>query len=195
KSKQKVKELAFVTSWLVIGMIGLALIKQNIFDHYFGFLYPAAFLLIGFTVQALWNTKFKHLTTAVLVLLIFLNLKNAPLLGPAGNDLGRTKELDRKIIEESGGRRFNFGLVAERNYNEGYLYFFELWRAPVTQADPQHLAETVTDQLFVVCENPCTPSSSPKAEIAHFGMSKIEKEWTVAGYKVYKLIHGDGKQQ
>lgn len=195
KSTKKPQQLHFLLIWLVLGMIGMALLKQNIFDHYFGFLYPGAFLLLGFIIQSLWNTKFQYPAIALVSLLVFLNLKNSPLLQPANNELRRVQQIDKKIIDESGGKKFNFGLVADRNYDEGYLYFFELWNAPVTQADPQHLAETVTDQLFVVCENSCTPTTSSKAEIAHFGMTKIEREWEVGGFKLYKLISSDGKQQ
>lgn len=181
--------------WFGFGLIGLALLKQSIFDHYFGFLYPAAFLLLGMLIQSLWSTKFKYLGVLLLALLVILNLTNSPAREPANNELRRVQQIDKKIIEESGGERFNFGLIADKNYDEGYLYFFELWNAPVTQADPQHPAETITDQLFVVCENPCTPTTSSKAEIAHFGMTKIEKEWEVGGYKLYKLVKSDGKAQ
>jgi len=36
---------------------------------------------------------------------------------------------------------------------------------------------------------PCNPTTSSKAEIAHFGPSKIETEWEIGGFKLYKLSH------
>ena len=196
KNHQKIssiQEIHFVGAWFLLGIAGMALLKQNIFDHYFGFIYPAAFLLLGFLIQSVWKTKHNtNIGTSILILLVILNLKSSPLLEPAHNELSRVQQIDKKIIEESGGKKFNFGLIADRNYDEGYLYFFELWGAPVKQSDPQHPEETITDQLFVVCEQPCTPTTSSKAEIAHFGMTKIEKEWEVGGFKLYKLVHSEG---
>ncbi len=36
-----------LTSWLVIGLLGMGLYKQHIYDHYFGFLFPLIFLFFG----------------------------------------------------------------------------------------------------------------------------------------------------
>ena len=54
------------------------------------------------------------------------------------------------------------------------------------------LTETVTDQLFVICEKikeECDPTHSAKAEVANFGWSIISQQWTVDGVQLYKLIH------
>lgn len=175
--------------WIGVGLVGIASIKQNIFAHYFGFMFPAPFLLVGVISQKWWDSKKWAAMLLVGIATVFC-ISNNPLRYPPQRQMQRVQEIDRKIIEESEGRPFNFGLVAERNYDEGYLYFFEIWKAQVRQADPQHLSETVTDQMFVVCENlPCNPTTSAKAEIAHFGPSKIEKEWEIGGVKLYKLSH------
>ena len=194
KNKTKNLEMFYVATWLLLGMAGMALLKQNVFDHYFGFLYPALFLLTGFVAQSFWQRGLfgDRLVLGFMFFLVFINLKNSPVLLPAHNELARVQQIDKKIIEESGGKKFNFGLIADRNYDEGYLYFLELWGAPVVQSDPQHPEKTISDQLFVVCEQPCTPTTSSKAEIAHFGMTQIEKEWEVGGFKLYKLVHSEG---
>ena len=189
RNKRRLNPGVLTILWIVVGMIGLGSLKQNIFSHYFGFLFPAPFLLLGSMAQSLWG-KFKWVVIASVAILAFFSLMNNPLKNPPQRQMQRVQEIDRKIIEESGGKPFNFGLVAEKNYDEGYLYFFELWKAPAKQADPQHPQESVTDQLFVVCENlPCNPTTSSKAEIAHFGSSKIETEWDIEGFKLYKLSH------
>ncbi len=189
KHKKMLDPLTLTLFWIVVGLLGLGSLKQNIFSHYFGFLFPAPFLLIGAMSENLWSKRKWFVAPSLIVLALF-NLINNPLKNPPQRQMQRVQEIDKKIIEESASMPFNFGLVAERNYDEGYLYFFELWYAPVKQADPQHLSETVTDQLFVVCENnPCNPTTSPKAEIAHFGPTKIDKEWDMGGVKLYKLSH------
>lgn len=184
------KPIALVTVWVLVGLIGLGLLKQEVYDHYFGFMFLAPFLLIGALTQRLWFSKWRLVVVASLGMLVLFNLMNNPLRYPPQRLMQRTEGIDRRIIKESAGEPFNFGIIAERNYEEGYLYFFELWNAPVKIVDPQH-KETITDQLFVVCEKQIcdSPVYSPKAEIAHFGMSKVEEEWDISGFKLYKLVH------
>jgi 4-amino-4-deoxy-L-arabinose transferase-like glycosyltransferase len=198
KDGKSISPLAILLVWGAFGLLGLGSLKQSIYSHYFGFMFTMPFLLIGALAGELQKHKPKRWVISgskgaliiCIALIMFFSLQKNPLRVPPQRQMQRVQEIDRKIIKEAGGTPFNFGLVAERNYDEGYLYFFELWNAPVRLADPQHLELTVTDQLFVVCENlPCNPTTSPKAEIAHFGPSKIEKEWEIGGYKLYKLAH------
>ena len=57
--------------------------------------------------------------------------------------------------------------------------------------DPKR--QTVTDQLFVICEDPsCKPLGNSLWEVAGFGRAEIEQEWNVSVVKVYKLIHYTG---
>ena len=101
--------------------------------------------------------------------------------------------MSQKIVEEAKGERFNFAVIAEKNYEGAYEYFFESWGAPLSKIDPQRYQETLAEQLFVVCEyedrEKCQPTSNPKAEVANFGWSKVDSEWEVWGLKVYKLVH------
>ncbi len=180
--------------WLGVGLVGLGSLKQNVYDHYFGFLFPAPFLLIGGLAERVWNQRRwgRQLVLAGIVGLTLFNLTNTPLKHSGQNQLKRTENIDRKILQESGGKPFNIGLIAERNYNEGYLYFFDLWRSPAKEADPQRVTETVTDQLFVICEKQdCSPTTDASSQIAHFGMSKIVDSWEVQGVKIYKLAHSN----
>ena len=92
----------------------------------------------------------------------------------------------------SEGKRFNFALIADQNYEAGYRYFLNLNSANVVDIDPQNYDATIAENLFVVCEKvpeKCDPTHSPKAEVASFGWSKIEEEWKIYGTTVYKLSH------
>ena len=103
----------------------------------------------------------------------------------------RAQNVTQKVIEESKNKQFNFAVVAQRNYEDGYQYFLEKENANFVEIDAQIL-ESVTDQLFVICENEeskCDPTHSSKAEVANFGWSKVENQWTVDGVIIYKLIH------
>jgi len=82
-------------------------------------------------------------------------------------------------------------LIAKQNYEAGYEYFLEKWEVPLVHIDPQKTEETITDQLFVVCEDEkCEPVGHEKAQIANFGWVKIEDQWEFPwGVKLFRLIH------
>lgn len=186
------KLLILVLIWFLVGLFGLGNYKQHIYDHYFGFFFPAPFLLLGWVLSQFWQTKFlgKVITIIALVFLIFLSWQKCPLKNEPNNQLGRTKKIAQFIIDQSEGKPFNLGLIAERNYAAAYAFFMEKWGTPPTDIEPLRAEETITDQLFVVCEKlPCQPTTDSQAEIANFGWSKIDQEWKINGIEIYKLIH------
>jgi 4-amino-4-deoxy-L-arabinose transferase-like glycosyltransferase len=184
-----------IVAWIVFGLIGFGLYKQHIYDHYFGFMMPTGFLLVGMIVQNVYK-KFSSdgriLAVTGILLLLTVNFTNNPLRYPPNNQLRRAMDVAKVIQDEAGGRIFNLAVIAESNYEDGYQYFLERWNVPVIDIDPLKLDKTIASQLFVVCEMPenkCDPVHSPKAEVANFGWSKIDREWKVFGVIIYKLVH------
>jgi 4-amino-4-deoxy-L-arabinose transferase-like glycosyltransferase len=185
-----------LAAWLIFGFIGLAFYKGEIYDHYFGFLFPAPFLLFGgfvsFVLHNLHQSG-KALVVGLVIFLSILNLSNLHFRFKPNRQLAKTQEVVAKIIAEADGERFNFGVIADRNYEGAYQYFLESWSAPFVMIDAQRADETIMKQLFVVCEyqpfEKCQPTSNPKAEVANFGWSKIADKWEVADVVVFKLVH------
>lgn len=182
--------------WIGFALLGLGLYKQNIYDHYYGFFFPAPFMLLGAVGSGLYRFVKSNLIKVLLVLgfavLVVVSLYNTPIKSPPNRQMQRAIEVSSKMVEESKGELFNMAVIAERNYEGAYWYFLEKDGANAAIIDPQRLDETLADQLFVVCEKPkeeCSPTSNPKAEIANFGWSKIDKEWEVSGVILYKLVH------
>ncbi len=182
--------------WLIGGTIGVTFYKGNIYDHYLGFITPAVFILLGscwyFFQQKLQqkpdHAKYIKMAQIVLVVLIavltFINLSKTPILYSPNNQLKRTQDVTKYVIEKSGGRPFNFALLSKNNYDSAYRFYLEQYGYP-----PKKVPENKTDQLFVVCEDvDCNPPYSPKYEIAGFGMSKIDSVNEFSGVKVYKLV-------
>lgn len=172
-------------TWLVVGIAGLSLYKQTIYDHYLGFINPVPYLLLGGLIAYLKGRQ-RWVAAAILLLgLGYLNLQKLPLTGAPNNQLSRTQAVAGFVIRESAGKPFNFALIAEHNYDAAYQYYLDLFGHA-----PQKLPWQVADQLFVVCEDSvCRPVGHPKYEIAAFGWTKIESEEDFAGVKVFKLIH------
>jgi 4-amino-4-deoxy-L-arabinose transferase-like glycosyltransferase len=182
-------------TWFGFALLGLGVYKQHIYDHYYGFFFVVPFLLLGGFLQQLvvkdrrWG---KIIAFIIFILLVVVNLQNTPIKGPPNKQMQRAKEVANKIMQEAGDQRFNLAVIAERNYEDGYQYFLEKEGARVVDIDAQRADETITDQLFVVCEMPpekCDPTHNDKAEVAAFGWSKIEKEWQIFGVTLYKLVH------
>lgn len=192
--KKRSASFLLVVCWLGLAVVGLGLYKQEIYDHYYGFFYPAPFMVLGLAANYLIERKEKILGIVVIAGVIFLgyvSLRNNPLKYPPNRQMQRSIEVAKKIELESEGEEFNLAVLAERNYEDGYQYFLEKDYAKVVEIDPQR-PETVVGQLYVVCELPkekCNPVNSPKAEVANFGWSKIENSWEVGGILLYKLIH------
>lgn len=182
-------------TWLTISLIGLGLYKQEIYDHYFGFIFAAPFLIIGGLSQNLVDNfprRGLSLVITFVIVLVGINLVNSPIKDPAQRQLQRTAFIAGEVNKLSDGKPFNLALIAERNYDDAYQYFLERDRALMVDIDPQRTDETITDQLFVICELPvekCDPTHNPKAEVANFGWTEIENQWDIMGITVFKLIH------
>lgn len=179
--------------WLLIGLAGMGLYKQHVYDHYFGFLYPAIFLFCAVVLEKIFSgEKFgKIISVVIFLILLVLNFANSPLITPPGKQMEHTAEITKKIISESENKPFNLGMIAKQNYDAGYRYFLEKSGNKAVEIDAQRSSETITDQLFVVCEEKdCQPINHPQAEIANFGWVKIENVWEFPwGVKLFKLVH------
>lgn len=193
-TKKKSNEMLLIFLWFGFGVIGLALLRQDVYDHYFGFLFPAPFLLLSGIVQ---NLNKKIILVVGTVLLLF-NLYSLPILGAPNMQYPRSVLISQKILEESNGKKFHLAAIAETNNRDTYLYNLTNWGAPVVDIDPQNFENTIVDQLFVVCEkipSECDPTHDPSSWITSFGWSRIENSWEVWGYTIYKLVHTEEWQQ
>lgn len=194
---KKVSIILVITLWLGFGLLGMALYKQHIYDHYFGFVFTVPFIILGELAQMVFtNKKFfllKILFVIGFVIMVFVDFQNSPLLSVPNMQLQRAQFVAGKVIEFSNGQRFNFALIADSNYDSAYRYFLDLDKAKVVDIDLQNTKGTITDQLIVVCERvkeKCDPTHNPKTEVAAWGWSKIVNEWdNVYGVTIYKLGH------
>lgn len=181
--------------WLGVAFIGLGVYKQEIYDHYYGFFFAAPFLLIGGLAESLINkTRFFGSFVVILITcyLLVVNLRNSPLNYPPNRQLQRTIEVVKAVTQYSEGEPFNFAVIAERNYEGAYMYFFEMWGIPAYIPIADILDETLKDQLFVVCEvtgERCNPETNGRPELTNFGWRKVVASWDVSGFTIHKVIH------
>lgn len=170
--------------WLIVGLLGLTFYKQAIYDHYLGFLSPVPFLLLGGIIDLIKSKWQWGVAIIIFLILVFLNIQKSWLFTTPSNQLQRTKDIVHYVIREANNEPFNFALIAKRNYDSAYQFYLDFYGYK-----PKVVPIEVTDQLFVVCEDPvCNPVGNPKYEIAGFGMAKIKSIDEVEGLKIYKLI-------
>lgn len=198
--KKKPEWPYFVLSvWFLGGLMGLALYKQTIYDHYSSFLNPAIFLLFGSIIHLINSLDSKKINqylrggfVLLVLILILVGLQKNPLREEPHNQLRRTKMLSEYIINKTSNKDFNFALIAEHNYDAAYQFYLD-----VLGHKPKQLPFDKTEQLWIVCEDKeCHPVGHPKYEIAAFGWSKIAEEDQFEGLKVFKIItnpEGEGK--
>ena len=186
QTRQK-KVSLFLFSWILVGVLGLALYKQHVYAHYFGFLFPAIYLLIGWGLSELFLASFAHklLGAFSLIWLVIINFQNSPLKWEPNRQAWRTEAVANQIIEASGGESFNLGLIAKQNYDESYSYFLENKNASLVRGE-----DGITNQLFVICEDDkCEPEGHPQWQIAIFGPADTMTQWQIDYIKIFKLVH------
>ncbi|MFZ2202361.1 MAG: glycosyltransferase family 39 protein [Microgenomates group bacterium] len=177
-----------LTTWIFFGLLGLIVYKQHVYVHYYGFMYPAIYLFTGISISYFLTRRLPLCLfgAALLAWLVYLNIVNSPVRMEPNRQLARTEAVVDLIIKESGGERFNFGLIAKQNYDESYRYFLENKQAKMVRGE-----DGVTDQLFVVCEDgdTCQPEGNPVYQVAMFGIAKTVGEWRIDSIRVYRLVH------
>jgi hypothetical protein len=181
--------------WGGVSLIGFGIYKQEIYDHYYGFVFPIPFILIGALAGVAWEhskIRGRWIALTLVVILTWVNLSVSPLKYAPNGQLNRSITVTDFIMEDAKTTPFNFAVIAERNYEGAYRYFFNKDNAPVLDINPQDTKNTIAPVLYVVCEMEpakCDPTHNAKAEVANFGWSTIETQWTVSGTTVYKLVH------
>lgn len=192
-------QLVLVLFWLIFGVLFFGIYKRQIYDYYFGFMFPLPFLLSANLLVFIWrrNVVLKMLSAAAILLLLILNLQGIPFRFEPNRQLHQMETIAQFVNEKTDGKPFNFALITGGNSDHAYRYFFTMWHhEPViiqnTVIDPKRTS--VTDQLFVVCESiPCEPLGNPLFEVAGFGRADIAGHWSVSVVEVYKLVHYKGK--
>lgn len=185
--RHKNKKLTYCVLWYLSGLIGLGLYKQHIYDHYFGFLFPVVFMLMGYLISKLP----KYLAIPLFLSLTFFSLLHSPFRWAPNDQLGTTKQISEFIIKDANQQKFNFALLSKMGW--GFSYYL------INNENYVKLDNQVTEQLYVVCvpfQIECNPINNPEWDVAAFGWAKVDHETEIKGIKIFKLIHNySGKNQ
>lgn len=177
--------------WFIGGLALLRFYSGQIFDYYFGFIFPAPFFLLAAIMGNLWQKNiYKLIFISFTIFTLFLFISKGFYQKSPNRLLNQTESVADFVIQKSQGEPYNFGLISGSNSDHAYRYFLEL-----KNAKPVELEEMITDQLLVVCESQkCAPLGNPSWEIAGFGRGEIQGEWELPdiGIRVFRLTHWPG---
>lgn len=177
--KHRSEKFLYCLLWYLIGLIGLGLYKQHIYDHYFAFLFPVLFMLMGYLLSKVP----KLLTIILLIFLTMFSLLQNPFRWAPPHQLQTASTVANIVINDSQGQDFNFAVLSKMGY--GFSYFL------VDQKNYLDLQSKKANQLFVICvphpDVNCNPINNPEWGIAAFGWAKIDSQKEIDGIKIYKL--------
>ncbi|MDO8659258.1 MAG: hypothetical protein Q7K54_01525, partial [Candidatus Parcubacteria bacterium] len=193
------KKISLLFIWGAVGIFLFGFYKKNIYDYYFGFLFPLPFLLTSHLLSFLWGRKsiLQYFAIVIFLLLVWINLSGIPFRSTPNRQKDQVRQIAEFVLSKTNKKQYNFALITPGNSDHGYRYFFKLKnRDPVviqnSEIDPGR--KTVTDQLLIVCEDPaCQPLGNSLWEVAGFGRAEIVEQWQVSVVQVYKLTHYKGK--
>lgn len=197
--KEPFDKYLLLSVWLVLGIVLFGLYRKQIYDYYFGFMFPLPFILAGYAFKVLFDKKklYRYASVFALLLLAALNLSGNPFRFEPNRQLKQTETIAKFVIDKTEGKPYNFALVSNANSDFAYRYFFKIWNSePVMIQNPNDDPgrKSVTDRLLVVCEiSPCHPLGWAAWEVAGFGRAEIEQIWDVSVVQVAKLKHYEEK--
>ncbi|MCL4359736.1 glycosyltransferase family 39 protein [Patescibacteria group bacterium] len=184
--------------WFGVSIVLFGLYRKNIYDYYFGIVFPLPFLLTALVLAdiARINVVGRMGAAAVFIGLVVLNWQGRPFVYAPNNQLSQMRGIAQTALSKANGLPFNFALITSSNSDYAYRYFFEIWGHPPVTIEPVSVdpdRRSVTDQLIVICEFPdCHPLGNSLWEIAGFGRAQIVGEWVTPFVKIFKLEHYTG---
>lgn len=192
KNSDKRWNFSIALIWFLLGLVFLRSYKGQLYDYYFGIIFPAPFFLTGAVISLFWNKQIPRIAVVLLSAIVLYFFAGHGFYSTKPNRLiVQTENIADFVIDKSENKPYNFALVSNSNSDHAYRYFLE-----VKNHKPKQLEEIITDQLLILCESAqCAPLGNPLWEIAGFGRAEITEEWNLSPYnfKIYKLTHWPGE--
>lgn len=162
-------EFITIALWVGTGLFGLSAYRNVIYPHYFAYLFPAIFLLVGASLDFLArrHNLLKILTFGSVLALVAWNVTHAPYWKPKTVDVDRMRQVVADLLPYTRKPvRYNIALLNDNREYRGmkYRYFFEVSEnPPQSEYDYDNL-----DVLVIITENEESPLRSPIFEIQQF---------------------------
>ncbi len=173
--------------FLMLTFVGVSLYPGPKHAHYFGIIYPFYYVVIAYLLSRLLINKGGIiLVSGLLIAYILFNAQGYSFFyRDQQNQIQHAKKVSAFLNTAIGNKPFNFAVQPDSWQEDSYLYFLELGGKRPANREKQE----VTDQMFVVCGDPCNLYITRSWNVTMFGKFKIQDQWSIEGVKIYKLIH------
>jgi hypothetical protein len=106
------------------------------------------------------------------------------------NQVERARTIAASIVPEVTEMPYQVVALPSTETSGHVRYYLEvLGKRPLAEESPDEAAE-----IIVLCPDPgaeCEPLGTPQWQLAAFHNPEIEKEWTVEGVRVFKIVHNN----
>lgn len=145
--------LIVIVTFIAVGIAGTSVYQHSVFDHYFGFLYPAAALGVAVFLDWLWQLGVVGRLGVLGFAGVFLlhNVTRYP-LAPGNNRLADLQFITQTILNRvKPDSKYNIVLLSETGDIDGmkYRYFLETSAHPPVPQDRRGEIDT----LFIINED------------------------------------------
>jgi len=147
KKKSKDKPYLIILGWYFFGLVALGLYKQHLYAHYFGFLFPAIFIIVGVLIS-----KFKIIGIPLFLFITYLSLINNPFSQKPNYQLNHAQNLGIAINSHlsSTDGPYNVSMLASYNDFRAQAPRYFVNQNQLLPMDQYSSAKT----LFVIIDDP-----------------------------------------
>lgn len=157
KKYRKKKDITgdlIIASFIFTGILGTTMYKQNIYDHYIAYLFPAIFFTLGIVIDHLTKKKTLGVGLIILYLLIFAKfnyLRAKATLKSQGWTIAHIQAVAQTMVDRvEPGEKYNIVLLNSTGdiLGQNYRYFLTTTDKPPVSEDKFGEVET----LFIIDE-------------------------------------------
>jgi len=187
KNKAKNQKFLIILGWYIFGLISLALYKQHIYAHYFGFLFPAVFLLIAFLIY-----NYKYLGIPLMLLIVYFSLINNPFNQKPNYQSQHAQNLATAINNHLNPDDGQYNLAMLASYND---FRAQAPRYFVNQTQLLSMEEySQAKTLFVIIDDPSKWPDNINSDIWEINVFKENSAYKISqeffssdNTKIFKL--------
>lgn len=182
RKKNIITRYVLLFFWLTL--IITSFFTANKHQHYFGFLYPLYYLLWALCIDMVTGKDKRWLAIFIMILFTLIQIPHYSFFKGTGSyQIKRASLIAAEIQKHVTSTSYYLTSLPESVGDSTERYFLEVWG----KRSLEKYTTEKADELFVICEEKCTPIGDGQWDIAHFAPRKLVGTWHVDNVTIYKL--------
>ncbi len=181
------KHYLIILGWYFFGLVSLGLYKQHLYAHYFGFLFPAIFIIVGVLIN-----KFKIVGIPLLIFITYLSFTNNLFIQKPNYQLQHAKNIGTAINNHlySNDGLYNISMLASYNDFRAQAPRYFVNQNQLLSMEEYSSAKT----LFIIVDDPSKWPDNINSDIWEINVFKENSQYKVTeeftssdNTKIFKL--------